>query len=444
MSRALVVTRPIAFPADEPAPSLRGNVIAGTLAIAIGFGGFLLWGYTAELDSAAVGSGSVVVNTKLKTVTHLEGGILQALLVNEGDKVRAGQPLVRLENTRAKADLGQMDARRVGYLAKLARLSAEQDGATSISFPPELLASSNPFFLEILRNERLLFQRRQETFQRTLESQRKQIDVFSAEADASAAQLAANTRQQELIQTQIDAIQTLADKGFATRAQLVDLEGKLSMLAGNGGEYAANKARSEMSMAGAHLEISKTQTSWQSDIADAMQQTRIELNSLLDNMAAAADVLKRVELTSPEDGIVTNIQLRTPGGVVAAGQPIMEIVPEHDARIVEARIDPRDIDSVHVGAKVQVKLSAYGIRQTPALDGVLTYIAADQSVDEHTNAAYYIVRAEVTEEALAKAPEVELYPGMPADLLVLNRPRLAIDYILSPLTDSLRRAFREE
>lgn len=197
-------------------------------------------------------------------------------------------------------------------------------------------------------------------------------------------------------------------------------------------------------MAAARLEISKFETSWQSDIANEMQQSRIELNALLDTMSAAADVLKRVELVSPEDGIVTNIQMRTPGGVVPAGAPVMEIVPEHDARIIEARINPRDIESVRVGAKVQVKLAAYGIRQTPALAGILTYVAADQSVDPATNAAFYVVRAEVTKEALENAPEISLYPGMPADLLILNRPRLAIDYILSPITDSFRRSFREE
>lgn len=445
MSRALTVsTHPAEAGADDPVPSIRGLVIAGVAAITIGFGGFVLWGATVRLDSAATAAGSVVVDSRRKTITHLEGGILKQMLVREGEEVHAGQPLALLESTRARAELGQLEARRTGYMARLARLSAEQQGLAEVSFPPELTASTQTYVQEILRNERLLFSRRFETFERTSEAQRKQIAAFTAQADANAAQAEATARQEQLVRTQIDAITKLANQGFATRAQLLDLEGRLSMLAGDAGEYKANKAQAEQARAGAEAELSKIETSRQSDIADAMQQARIELNASTDQMAAAADVLKRVEILSPDDGVVTDIQMRTPGGVIGAGQPIMEIVPENDARIVEARIDPRDIDTVHVGATVQVRLPAYNAHKLAPLEGTLTYVAADQSVDERTSQAYYVVRAEVSKAALEKVPNVKLYPGMPADLLILNQPRLAIDYMLSPLTDSLGRAFREE
>jgi HlyD family secretion protein len=427
----------------EWAPSLRGNVIAGSLTILIAFGGFLTWGYTVQLDSAAVASGSVVVDTRRKTISHLEGGILKQLLVTEGQAVKLGQPLVKLENTRAGADLRQLQSRRVGLVARLARLNAEQESAASISFPPEM-DMSDPYVQEIQRNETLLFERRRETFERTVDVQRKQIDVYEADAGAAAAQIKAIGDQRALISTQIEGMQKLVDKGYATQTQLVELQGRLSVLTGDSGQYAGTKARADQAKAGSELEISKTQTAWQSDIADAMQAAQIELNGLDDGISAAADIFRRVDIVAPEAGVVANIQITTPGGVVGAGQPIMDIIPENDARIVEARMDPRDIDSARLGASVQVRLPSYNMRQTAPLPGTLSYIAADKTVDERTNASYYIVRATVSDETLAKTPGIELYPGMPADLLILNRPRLAMDYILSPLTDSLSRAFHEE
>lgn len=444
MSEIAAWNGPARSAVPEWVPKLRGNVIAGAVAIALGFGGFLTWGYTVHLDSAAVASGSVVVDSRRKTLSHLEGGILKDLLVTEGQVVSAGEPLARLENVRAESQLRQLQSQRVGLLARLARLDAEQEGAEKVIFPDEMLESADPFLQEIIRNETLLFERRKETLARTIEVQRKQIAVYSADAEGAVAQIESNTRQQGLLTTQVESMQALVDKGYATRTQLVELQGRLSVLTGEGGEFAGAKARAEQARAGAELEISRSETTWQSDVADAMQAAQIELSGLVDNISAAADVLRRVEITAPVAGVVTNIQVTTLGSVVVPGQPIMDIVPENDERIVEARIDPRDIDSVQIGAKVQVRLSAYGARQIGMLDGKLTYVAADKQIDERTAQPYYLVRATVSAESLAATPGVTLYPGTPADLLILNKPRLAIDYVLAPFSESLQRAFREK
>lgn len=444
MGKALTLALPPeAGAATDPMPSIRGNVIAGTAAIVIGLGGFLLWGYTVHLDSAAVAAGSVIVNTKAKTVTHLEGGILGEMFVKEGDLVVAGQPLLRLADTRAASDLKQYQARRIGFVAKLARLRAEQAGADHVDFPPELTGSTNLYVSQILTNEQLLFRRRRETLQRTIGVQRSQIDGFVGDVTAAKAQLDANANQQRLTQDQIVAIGSLVGKGFATQAQLSGLQSQLSQLISEAGAMTGARTRAEGGISQAELEISKSETAWQSDVADALQTTQIELSAINDSIAAAADVLKRVVVTSPEDGVVNNIQVRTPGGVIGPGQAILDIVPANGAKIIEARLDPRDIDSVKPGAKVQIRLTAYGSKLTP-LDGVLNYVAADQSVDEHSGVAYYVVRAAISEAALAHVPNVVLYAGEPADLLIVNRPRMAIDYILSPFTDSLGRAAHEE
>ncbi len=425
-------------------PSLRGNVAAGIAVILFGFGGFLVWGYTTRLDSAAVAAGTVIVDSRVKTVSHLEGGLLKELLVEEGDRVAAGQPLLRLDDTQAQSTLRQLQARRTGYIARIARLRAEQAGAASIAFPDELMAASDDYARQIITNETMLFDSRRDTLERSIGALESSIASFDADAKSAAEQLSANAEQQALAREQLASFETLFKEGLTTRAQLSSIESGVSELEADASALVAARSRAEQGRAQAEVEISRTRTAWQSEVADALQSSQIELSTIEDAMASASDIVRRVVVTAPEDGIVANILVRTPGGVIGAGQAILDIVPESSSRTVEARLDPRDIDSVQVGAKVQVRLTAYGSRQMNPVDGVLSYVAADQVVDQRTSVAYYVVRATVDELPTDAGPARALSAGEPAELLILNRPRLAMDYILAPFTDSLQRAFREE
>jgi HlyD family secretion protein len=431
-------------PTPARTPSLRRNVIAAVVSISLGFGGFFVWGYTAHLDSAAIASGSIILDSKAKPVSHLEGGILKQMLVEEGQVVHAGDPLVALDDTKARTDLQQLQARRIGFMAKIARLRAEQTGASTIEFPAELTDATDDYSRQIVANERALFDRRRDTLQRTIGAQQKQIDGYIADSNSAAAQLAENTDRQLLLKQQVDAMQILVDKQIAARTQLIDLQSRYSQLLSEASSLMGSKTRAEESRAQVEVEISKTETSWQSDVADALQSTMIDLSAINDNISAAEDVLRRIIVTSPEDGVVTGIQYRTPGGVIAAGQPILSIVPSGGQKIVEAKLNPRDIDAVHTGAKVRIRLTAYDAKQVPMIDGTLIYVAADQTVDQQTSVAYYVVRAAVPEEELSKVTRLTLNAGEPADLLILNRPRLAIDYILSPFIDSMHMAGHEQ
>jgi HlyD family secretion protein len=428
----------------ERPPSLRPNVVAGIAVIVLGFGGFLLWGYTTRLDSAAVASGTVIVDSRVKTITHLEGGILKQLLVEEGDRVTAGQPLLQLDDTQAQSTLRQLQARRTGYIARIARFRAEQAGLATIDFPEELLGASDEYGKQILTNETMLFESRRDTLDRSIGALQSSITSFDADARSAAEQLNANAAQQKLAREQLRSFQTLFNEGLTTRAQLSAVETGVSELEADASALVAARSRAEQGRAQAEVEISRTRTAWQSEVADALQSSQIELSTIEDAMASASDILRRVVVVAPEDGVVANILVRTPGGVIGGGQPILDIVPESSSRTVEARLDPRDIDSVHVGAKVRVRLTAYGSRQMTPIDGVLSYVAADQMVDQRTSASYYVVRATVDEQSPASERTLTLNAGEPAELLILNRPRLAIDYILAPFADSLQRAFREE
>ncbi len=426
---------------DSRSP-LRGLIIAGLATIGVAFGGFFAWAYSANLGSAAVAMGTVIVDSKRKTISHLEGGILDRLLVQEGDIVKVGQPLLRLDDTKARSDLQSLESRRIGD--RKTRSSARRTGGEKeISFPASF-AEGGENAQNAIRAENIFFQKRLAQKLSKIDIQQKTIEQYTEQAKASTAQIAATDRQIELISDQRKAIASLVEKGFAQKSKLTEIDTRLSQLAGDRGEYAGDKAKAEQAKAGAEFALTGIESDLQSEIAGEITSSQVELSDVQERIVAAKDVMRRVEVRSPQDGIVANIRLRTPGGVIAPGEAIMDIVPENEPLVVEMKISPRDIDSISVGAGAQIRLTAYNQRSMAPLDGKLTYIAADQSLDEKTDTAFFVARAEITPASLAANPTARLYPGMPAEIIIVHKERRAIDYLVSPITDSLNRAFRED
>ena len=433
------------FQEEEPCePSYRGPVVAGLATIFIGLGGLTAWAFSAQLDSAAVATATVVVDSKRKTISHLEGGILKTLLAHEGEVVKAGQPLLRLDDTRAKAELEQLRSRRIGLEARLVRLRAEQAGLSELIFSADLMAAVGPTAATILSAERRFFFARREMFDRKVDIQQKSIEQQLAELQAVKSQTDANARQSELLDRELKAIASLVEKGYAPRPRLTEMQTRESELIGTAGELASRKAKAEQAKAAAELEILSLGNDLQQQVAADIQVAQLELADTVERMNAATDVLRRIDVVSPENGVVTNIRSHTPGSVIGGGQPILDIVPENELLIVEAKIGLRDIDSVHIGAPVQIRLTAYNNRSTPPLSGKLTYLSADQQVDERNDSAFFVARAEIQPDSLKSNPAAILYPGMPAEILIINKPRRAVDYLLDPITESFDRAFREE
>jgi HlyD family secretion protein len=432
-------------PVEEPGPSFRKAALAGLIAIAIGCGGFLTWGFLAPLDSAAVASGYIIVDTKRKSVTHLEGGILKRLLVAEGDQVKAGQPLLELDDTRARSNLEQLRGLQIAMLAKRARLQAEQTGAAKIDFPPELTTNGpdNSYSRTVMATEQSLFEKRNKLYAGSLDAQRKAIEQAQAEADAAASMATAAERQRVLVSDQLEKIQGLAAKGYATWRSASDLDTQLSQIIGNAGQYSATGARARQAKAAAEIALLQLETDRQRSIAEEMQDTQLKLNDTEQKIIGAQDILSRLVLRAPVSGTVLEIQYVTPGSSVAAGQKVLDIVPNGQELIVDAKLAPRDIESVHVGATTQVRLTGFDQRVLAPLRGTVTYVGADQSTDERTGVPYYTVRASVAPGSLANHPSVKLLPGMPADLVIKNRSRRAIDYFIEPITNTFQRAFHE-
>lgn len=439
---SLVPLAPEAEP-GERTPSLRNLILAGVAAVAIGFGGFGAWAVTARLDNAAVAIGTVIVDSKRKTVSHLEGGILKTLLKAEGERVAQDEPLLRLEDARARAELQQLQGKRVGLEAKLARLKAEQGDLSTIAFPKDIDEDDTPIAREVITAERTLFRARGKVHEGKVSIQRRVIEQHQAEAEALQAQIDAVRYQRTLIDEEVRTVADLYEKRYAKRSQLVELQTKQSELSGRAGEIAARKAKAEQAVAGANLEILSIGLERQSEIAKDLQDSQLQLSEVVERIVQAEDVLRRLVVTAPQEGIVANIRMRTAGSVVAAGEPILDIVPEQEPLIVEAKVDPRDIDSVRVGAETRIRLTAFNARLLPPLLAKVSYVAADQLIDEKTGNAYFIVRAEITPESLSEN-KVTLHAGMAAEVLIVNGRRFAADYLLSPFKDSFNRAFRED
>ena len=222
------------------------------------------------------------------------------------------------------------------------------------------------------------------------------------------------------------------DKGFAQRSKLIEIDGRLSELAASRGELAGQRAQAGKGKAGAELALTGIEIDFQSEIAGEITTTRLELADAEERIVGAKDVLRRLEIRSPQAGIVTNIRVRTPGSAVTPGEPLLDIVPESEPLLIEMHISTRDIDSVAVGLLAQIRLTAYNQRSHLPVAGKVIYVAADQSVDEKSNVAYFVARAQVDPDTLAANPDMRLYPGMPAEVLIVHKPRRAIDYLVSP------------
>lgn len=438
-----LVAAPLQDESDERTPSLRSLVLAGVAAIGVGFGGFGAWAVTARLDNAAVASGIVAVDSKRKTVSHLEGGILKSLLKAEGERVVRGEPLLRLEDARARAELQQLQAKRVGLMAKLARLRAEQSKAAEVDFPDDIETADTPVTREVLRAERTLFKSRAQVHEGKIQIQQRVIEQYQAEAAALKAQIDATDRQRSLIDEEVRILTELYEKRYAKRSQLVELQTKQSELVGRAGEYAARKAKAEQAVAGANLEILSISLDRQNEIAGDIQESQLMLSEVTERIVQAEDVLRRLVVKAPQEGIVSNIRMRTAGSVIAAGEAILDIVPENEPLVIEAKVDPRDIDAVRVGAATRVRLTAFNSRLLPPLEAKVTYVAPDQLVDDKTGFPYFVVRAEIDPGSL-KDHKVALHAGMTAEVMIVNGARRAIDYLISPFTDSFNRAFRED
>ena len=425
---------------------LWGSLVVACLVIGVGLGGFGLWAAAAPLAGAAIAPGVVSPDGNRRTVQHLEGGIIQRILVEDGSFVQAGDPLIVLEDVQARAEHDVLQSRFYTLAAAHARLSAEQAGADDIRFPAWLIDGTDEIAtaLEAMVAQRQLFRTRAQGLadRRAILAQR--IAQLREEIAGLEAQIVADERQIALIAEEIEGLEHLYRKGLTPKTRLLALQRAESDIEGDRAERRARIARAHQAIGETELQIMAQGTALQDQANEELSRIQAEFAEVEQRLAASRDVLARTLIRAPSTGTVVELRFHTPGGVVRTGEPVLDIVPNDEELLIDARLSPLDIDIVAPGLPAQIILPAFKQRHLPRIEGRVRRVSADAIVDPNSGERYFEARIEVDPEQLAKVkPAINLSPGMPAEVYITIAERTMLDYLLQPVFDSLRRAFRE-
>jgi len=456
---ALVAANPVAYAGQnselvnslatraDPARDIRGGLIIA----AIFFLGLLGWAAIARLDAAALAPGKLVVSGQRQTVQHRDGGVVAQVLVKEGQHVRRGDVLVRLAAADVEAQERALSGQAISLLAQRARLQAEQAGHTRIVPPREFAALQEPYRQDADRALQLqLNQMRTRTA--VLSAQRGVLGQRTSQASSSgqgySRQLVAVEEQLRLIEDELASLRTVAEKGFVSRSRIRALERTKADLEGQRGQYAATVAQSGSQAGESRLQILEAQNNYYERVASELREVETTLADILPKWEAARDQLARTQIRSPATGAVVGLSIFTPGGVIAAGQKLMDIVPDRAELKVEGRISPTNADDVRPGQHAFVRFDTLHEKTLPALEGVVTRFSADAMTDERTGETYYTAEISIPAEELRKVEELRgantLRAGIPVAIQIPTRKRTALEYALEPLTGAVRRSLHEQ
>ncbi|ODA66713.1 Type I secretion system membrane fusion protein PrsE [Methyloligella halotolerans] len=429
---------------DRTKASLRRHILLGTACALILVGGLGAWAALTEISGAVIAHGVLEVDSKVKKVQHPTGGVVGELLVREGDSVEAGQILVKLDETQTKANLAIVSKSIDELLAREARLEAEKTDADALDFSDSLTERQDiPNVQKLMEGERKLFQLRLSAREGRKAQLRERIAQLDEEISGLTEQAAAKKREIGLLEKELGAVRSLWEKKLVQLNRVTEVERDAARLAGERGQLIASIAQAKGKIAEVKLQIIQVDDEMRSEVAQQLAEIRASLSELTERKVTAEDQLRRIDIRAPQDGIVHELQVNTVGGVIAAGEQIMLIVPRNDDLIVEAHVSPNDIDQLQPGQKAVLHFSGLNQRTTPELDGEISRIGADLSTDKTTGKTYFLTRVAIEPDELAKLGGVKLMPGMPVEVFMQTAPRTVLSFMLKPLQDQIERTFRE-
>ena len=434
-----------AGPTTSASELIRRHILAGSILVGvlmIGLGG---WASTAQISGALIALGSIVVDTNVKKVQHPTGGVVGELFVHDGDHVKAGDVLVRLDETVTRANLAIVNKGLIELYARKARLAAERDGADTMAAPPELTGRLNePDVKEAFASERKLFELRHQDRLGQKQQLHERITQLQEQISGLAAQQAAKDKGIALTEQELQGVRDLWQKNLVQLNRLTSLQRDEARLDGERGQIIAQAAEVKGKIAEIQLQIIQVDQDLSSDVAKEMREIDGKIGEYVERKVTAEDQLKRTDIRAPQNGIVFQSTANTVGGVIAAGDPIMLIVPESDNLTVEVKVDPKDIDQIQLGQTVVLRFTSFNVRTTPEINGTVSRIAADTSTDQRTGQSYFLVRIALPAQELKGLGDVKLTPGMPVEAFIETGERTMMSYLIKPLHDQLMRAFREK
>lgn len=422
------------------------RVRAGIIILLVTFVGAGGWAAFARLDGAAIAAGRVVVESENRVVQHLEGGIIEGLMVRDGSRVNSGDPLVILSDTKPRAELNIIESELREVLGREARLRAERVGAEEIEFPEELTAQDNPAVRNIIEGQKELFKSR-------TESLKGQLSIYKQRVQALTQQMSGLREMNRNLDSRIASFeeelanwQELFDQELADRNRINEMQRELYRLQGEKAGNESQLAELEIKIGETRSEALVTKQKYAEEVAERLRETQQSIADMRARKTALQDTLDRTTILSPVSGTVVKLAVHTVGGIVRPGETLMEIVPGDQDFTIQVRVQPQDIDRVEVGQFADVRLSAFNQQMADLIEGEVTGLSADALKIENGEERYYEARIKVTEAGLEvmKNQGMYLMPGMPAEVMIKTGERTALQYLLDPVTRMVERAFREE
>lgn len=418
----------------------------GLLVLLIGFGGFALWAGLAPLDAGVTAEAQVQVFGNRKAVQHLEGGSIDEILVKEGDKVQAGETLVRLNRTRALSEQAIASTQYIMAKTTEARLVAERDNVDEVHYAPELVGKygNDPRFLDARRVQDQLFATRRAALKGEIAILRE--NLRGAEQQLRGLSEVQKNRQAQInfINQELSGVRALAEEGYLPRNRMLNLERDAAQLQAALSNDVVEAGRARNQIAELKLRILQREQDFQKEVQSQLSEVQKEATSLSDRLNALDYTVRETEIRAPIEGFVQNVTVHTIGGVVGPGVQLMEIVPEDERFIIQAQIPVFSIDKVKPGLEVEITFPAFNHARTPNIPGRVLTVSADRLTDQNTGVPYYLAQVEVTDEGMDLLRYNNIRPGMPAAVLIQTGERTMLSYLLKPFLERLDKSFTEE
>ena len=398
-----------------------------------------------KIAGAVIASGTLVVDSYVKPIKHLKGGIVRAILVKNGEHVAAGQVLVRLDDTQTRANLSIIRKRLNELSARTARLIAERDGKQEIAFPADLLSSAgNADVAAILAGERRLFFDRQASREGQKSQLHERIQQLNREIEGLIAQEEGKRREIALIAKELGSLEGLLNQGIISATKVYSLQRESASLNGDLGNLVSSIAQTRGKIAETELQILQIDADRSSEVSEQLRQAESDSGQFSERLVAAEDDLKRIDIKAPQAGIIDQLSIHAAGAVISPAEAILQIVPDKDALVAELKLAPQDIDQITVGQAVSLRFPAFNQRITPELNGHVDTISADLTTDQRSGQGYYVVRVKVAKPEWERLGALTPLPGMPVEAFLQTGERSVLAYLTKPMTDQIRRAFRED
>ena len=444
-----------AVPAPAKGTSLEGEIILpsdtsrparlGLWVLGIGFGGFLLWAGLAPLEEGVPTQGMVTIATKRKIIQHLTGGLVRKIYVKEGQFVKKGEPLIALDDSLVRANYEAVRQRYLTLRAMEGRLLAEQGGQSKITFHPDLLQEQNdPQVKQILSNQEQLFQARRQALASDMQADHEAVQGLQASLQGLDGALSSRKSQLQYIQEELKGIRDLVKEGYAPRNKQLDLERMAAEATGAIAETESNILRTNRQIAETRARAAQRVQEYRKEVEGTLADVRREVQSDQQRTKAAKDELDRMVIRAPEDGQVVGLVEQTVGGVIGPGQKLMDIVPQDEPLILEARVPPQMIDRIHKGLIADVRFSAFANSPALVVQGKVTSISSDVITDPRTGIPFYLGQIAITPEGVKQLGNHEMQAGMPAQVVFRTGERTVLTYLLHPFLQRLAASMKEE